>query len=513
MKAYKKWTEETCQKEALKYNTRIEFCKKAKGAYNFAYANKIQDKICSHMKPISKQTKWTKELCHERALKYNSRYKFSVYDKNAYNFSLSHGWINEVCSHMVPRFKPNKYWSKQRCQEEALKYKTRTEFRNNSTGAASAAQKHGWIDEICSHMKAASNMLYKRVVYAFEFEDNHVYVGLTCNMNNRKNSHFTEKKSAVYRHMEKTGLIPKLVVGESMTQEQAKVEEGLLLNKYKNKNWNILNKAKTGGLGGNIIKWTKKKVYKESLKYKTRTEFKKNSPGAYASARNHNWLMEIFLYMKEVKRWSKETCKKEALKYNSRYDFSKNSPGAYQAAKRINALEEICSHMKWINRPNGYWTKKNCREVALQFTTKRKFYNERIDAYSAASRNGWLDEICSHMTMEILVQEIKNSKDSNKCMPKGYWTKEKITELSLGFSVRNHFRMKHRAAYERAMKNGWLDEICSHMKEVVRWTKETCQQEASKYKTRKDFKLGSGSAYECARRNKWLNDLCSKMKY
>lgn len=49
------------------------------------------------------------------------------------------------------RKSPN-YWTKDRCHEEALKYKTRKEFQTNSGIAYSKARKMGWLDDVCSHM-------------------------------------------------------------------------------------------------------------------------------------------------------------------------------------------------------------------------------------------------------------------------------------------------------------------------------------------------------------------------
>lgn len=44
-------------------------------------------------------------------------------------------------------------WTKQLCQLEADKYESRWEFQKKSPAAQKAAQRHGWMDEICSHMK------------------------------------------------------------------------------------------------------------------------------------------------------------------------------------------------------------------------------------------------------------------------------------------------------------------------------------------------------------------------
>lgn len=47
---------------------------------------------------------------------------------------------------------------------------------------------------------------------------------------------------------------------------------------------------------------------------------------------------------------------------------------------------------------------------------------------------------------------------------RNYWTKEKCYEESLKFNRRGEFQKKSKVAYQVALKNKWLDEICSHMK-------------------------------------------------
>ena len=48
--------------------------------------------------------------------------------------------------------KPNKYWNKEKCVEEAYKYKTRKEFFSNCHSAYNKCYKEGWLDEVCLHM-------------------------------------------------------------------------------------------------------------------------------------------------------------------------------------------------------------------------------------------------------------------------------------------------------------------------------------------------------------------------
>ena len=78
--------------------------------------------------------------------------------------------------------KPCNYWTKERCHDAALKYKTRSEFTKNDCSGYSKAWEEKWLDDICSHMVSAGNK-YKKCIYAYEFLDTKtVYVGLTYNL-------------------------------------------------------------------------------------------------------------------------------------------------------------------------------------------------------------------------------------------------------------------------------------------------------------------------------------------
>lgn len=46
----------------------------------------------------------------------------------------------------------------------------------------------------------------------------------------------------------------------------------------------------------------------------------------------------------------------------------------------------------------------------------------------------------------------------------------------------------------------------------IKWTFESCKEEALKYNHRKDFAKKSMTAYNKARKNKWLYQICSHME-
>lgn len=90
--------------------------------------------------------------------------------------------------------------------------------------------------------------------------------------------------------------------------------------------------------------------------------------------------------------WNLERVRKEALKYANRNEFNKNSKSAYLSAYRNGWLDEVCSHMK-----NKDYSFDKVKEEALKYKSRVDFRNNSSPYYNAASRNGWLDEVCLHM--------------------------------------------------------------------------------------------------------------------
>lgn len=127
--------------------------------------------------------------------------------------------------------------------------------------------------------------------------------------------------------------------------EDAKIKETEYLNMYKNNNWKILNKVKTGSIGSNIIKW------------------------------------------------SIENCKIEALKYETRSKYQKGSKGSYLSAYRNGWLDDICKHMKDGKRKNGFWNNYNiCKEYANKCRNKTEYQRKYYMAYYYSRNNNWIED-------------------------------------------------------------------------------------------------------------------------
>ena len=99
------------------------------------------------------------------------------------------------------------------------------------------------------------------------------------------------------------------------------------------------------------------------------------------------------------------------------------------------------------------WTKVKVAELAKKYNSRSEFKAANSSAYTRARVNGWLDEICSHMSLKI--------------HPNGYWTKERVLDSANQFKTRTAWmRSSDSAAYNLAREKGWMDEACAHMQWV-----------------------------------------------
>lgn len=247
------WTKERCLKEALKYNSRVSFQKNSKGAQLSAYRHGWLDEICKHMeRPINHNKIWYFENCKNEALKYNKESDFRKKSLGAYKAAIYNKWLDIICSHMIKIKSTKKYWTKEIIFSEAIKYNNKNEFIKYSKAAYIAASKRNLLPEVCAHMESCGNVLL-RCIYVYEFPDNHVYVGLTCNMKRRYREH--QSKSPVSKHIGTSGLVPKHFIvsdGYINVREAQKLEKDTYLQ-YLNNGWVMLNSNRTGGVGSHKL--------------------------------------------------------------------------------------------------------------------------------------------------------------------------------------------------------------------------------------------------------------------
>lgn len=599
------WSKARCTEEALKYQSRSEFKLASRSAFSSARRNGWLDEVCSHM-VVNKRPNgfWTKNRCAEEALKYQTRADFQKGNNSAYSKAYKGGWIDEICEHMSANTKVRAFSAKENCSKEALKYKSRSEFKRKCSVAYNAARVNGWLDDVCKHMSSSPNWDKKScMLEALKYESKKA---------------FREGSLPAYNFAYRNGLLDEVCSHMKATRKPkgywTKVrctEEALkyqTLNQFEKENPMAVRSARNNGWLNEVCNhmefiqkpngyWTKEKCFEEALKYQTRTEFQRGCESAYSKARKNGWLDELCAHMRAVMKpsryWSKEQCAAEAMKYEKRLDFQKGSESAYCAALKNGWLETICSHMIEIKKAKGYWSKENCLEEALTYETRTDFNIGCNGAYKVALREGWLDEICSHMTpvgneylrgLYLIINQklnkayigltsdferrkqehFKGSRTNSseiinfegtefipltdymdvekaaelelqfvkKYEERGYlllndktrigglggsrlkWTKELCQKEALKYQSRYEFQKKSRRIYAAAQRQGILDDICSHMhtpKRKIYWTKERILEEALQYHSRTAFAKDSAYAYRIAKKNGWIDQVCSHM--
>lgn len=252
-------------------------------------------------------------------------------------------------------------------------------------------------------------------------------------------------------------------------------------------------------------RYTKFECYQMALKCKDMRTFRFKYKFYYLCAELNGWLEEfkkISKTKKNVEKLTKAQCRRSAINYSTRSEFAAKGKKYYEYATKHGWLNEICSHMVESEHDKNYWTKENCNSEALKYKSRKDFELGSPSAYNQSKLKGWLDEICSHMEIEI--------KDE-------FWTKQRCQLEAAKYPKRSHFSYYSEAAYRISSRNGWLDDICKHMineddERFLKLTeKEVCFNEALKYSTMKEFFDNSPNTFEKCRINKWFNDACKHM--
>jgi uncharacterized protein (DUF2132 family) len=150
---------------------------------------------------------------------------------------------------------------------------------------------------------------------------------------------------------------------------------------------------------------TKEDCIEDGLKYRTNTDWDKNSP-LYRIALKNGWLEECTAHMRKFYKssyWTKDLCMGEALKWNSQKEWGENCSSSLIAARKNGWLEECIAHMT----KSSYWTKDLCMEEALKHEKKYEWFKASQASYKNAKKHGWFEECTAHMYGQWLRKMIR----------------------------------------------------------------------------------------------------------
>lgn len=226
--------------------------------------------------------------------------------------------------------------------------------------------------------------------------------------------------------------------------------------------------------------------------------------------------------------WSFDRCRSEALKYASIREFRLKSESAYQTIHRKGWANTLMCHMvKLGSKKQRFVYSISLNEkiyIGLSYDPKRRLFQHKangpakeilsqgaifkvvsslLDADDAASLEGLL---ISHY--EMLGFNILNTvKAGGLGCGSRLWEFETCKAIASLFDRQSEFKKQFNGAYQAALKNKWIDEICSHMKYRRThngfWDFERISGIAMTCTTRKEFRLTS--AYKAAKRRKILD--------
>lgn len=138
--------------------------------------------------------------------------------------------------------------------------------------------------------------------------------------------------------------------------------------------------------------------------------------------------------------WTYEKCKEEADKYLILKDFRKKSPIVYWKITEMKWFELL----KHIQRQNKKWSFEECEKEVKKYTTLKELQKNSNSAYRRIIKMKWF----------VLTKNLKKSEK---------WDYEKCKDVASLCSTKKEFNKLYSSAYSYAIKNNFLDDICSHM--------------------------------------------------
>jgi hypothetical protein len=145
-----KWNLESLRAEAAKYKTRNEWLQKSPSSYGAAAKMGIAEDVTAHMEWISHRNKWTEDAIKLESGKYKSRSEWCQNSPGSYEAAIRIGKKEILASHMDTLWGPK--WDRDAVIQSAAQHSSNTTWIQESSGAYKAAKSKNFIDEATAHM-------------------------------------------------------------------------------------------------------------------------------------------------------------------------------------------------------------------------------------------------------------------------------------------------------------------------------------------------------------------------
>lgn len=228
---------------------------------------------------------------------------------SAYGSALHRGpgFLAECCAHMVHGHAGNTYnkrWTDDELIAVAAQYQHKGDWKRSTNRLHAAAyqcalsRRPDVFAQATAHMTPkASPYAGDYVVYAYEFSDNHAYVGLTFQPAIRRSQH--AQTGPVFEHAKVCqNPVYKVCQSAIMSPLEAAEAEKRWVGQYRAAGWALLNTTEAGSLGSlEPVKWDKLAVIAEARKYPTKQAWIDGSQRSYRVAKREGWFAEASVHM------------------------------------------------------------------------------------------------------------------------------------------------------------------------------------------------------------------------
>ena len=353
-------------------------------------------------------------------------------------------------------------WTYEACYEEAKKYKTLKEFRENSNSAYSIAKKNKWIDN-------------------FDFL-----------IRDRIKRNTWQEYENVYNEAKKYTTLKDFSKNSAGAYQVSLEKEWIADFNWLEREWEQ--------------KWNYESCYNEALKCKSRSDFKQKNPCAYTSARVNKWL-DDYHWLKD-ERFDLINDKIDCV-YAYEFIEQKTVYVGRTLMKRIKIRDK--EHLYQLDTVSNFAKDNNIPVPEM------KILEDNLTIKEGAENEGiWL-ELYKEEGWKILNTAKTGSIGT---LAKIRWTKEKCYEIAKTCSYKSELKYKCDGAYRAALKHGWIKDYTwfeSNTNKIISqklkiWTKEKCFELAKNCISRSDFKKCSYTAYNNARKHGWLDEFFPKNK-
>ena len=411
-----KYTLEECLSDASQHNTKSSWQRASPRLVSAARHHGWYQQCTKHMKPAKHGTHrkstnrgrpitYTLDQCLSDARKHKTKSSWQKASPQIVSAARRQkGWYQQCTEHMKPaKIGSPKKWTKNKCRKSAENHTNVNDWKAHDNAAYTAAKRYKWLKDCTKHFKPLGNQ-YKRLVYVCRIKKTDlVYVGITVNFQKRKSTHLASKRFMKIAEEHGFSSIRFFQLTQRIDADEAARLENSLIEKYKLRNFEVLNLKVGGGLGASASKWTYQAVKSDAENHEHLGEWSIKSHAAYTAALNAGWIERLILegamerLINEKGYWTIERIKQTALISKSRKQWRKLYRVPYDKAVELGIHNdaEITAHFSSSYKYKDQ-DEKIKAEVA-QYDTYKEFREGSNSLYRSLIKYGRLDEFTGHL--------------------------------------------------------------------------------------------------------------------